>query len=134
MENAIHMLPVTGLYAALFAIMLCLLSLRVIQFRRLGRVSLGDGDDVRLARAIRGQANFVEYAPIGLILLAAAELNGMPGWLLHAYALALLAGRLMHAYAFSIVKESPIGRTGGMMVTFSALLAMAVATLFWVLA
>jgi uncharacterized membrane protein YecN with MAPEG domain len=61
------------LYAGLLALWLVVLSLRVIQARRAARVSLGDGGNRALQRAIRGQANFAEYVPIALLLLLILE-------------------------------------------------------------
>ena len=62
---------VTPLYAALLALWFVVLSLHVIRCRREARVSLGDGGNGRLQRAIRAQANFAEYVPLALVLLPA---------------------------------------------------------------
>ena len=61
---------VTPLYVALLALWLLVLSARVIRERQAARVSLGDGGNRRLQRAIRGHANFVEYVPLALLMLA----------------------------------------------------------------
>ncbi|MGZ9080482.1 MAG: MAPEG family protein, partial [Burkholderiales bacterium] len=58
---------VTPLYAALLGLWLLVLSLRVVQQRRAARVSLGDGGNTALQRAIRAQGNFVEYVPLALL-------------------------------------------------------------------
>lgn len=63
-------LGITSVYAAAIALLLLALSWRVIEARRAGRVSLGDGGDRALLRRIRAQGNCAEYAPMGLILLA----------------------------------------------------------------
>ena len=74
------------------------------------------------------QANCAEYAPLGLILLLIAELQGAPHWLLHAMGAALLAGRLLHAYGVSQEPEPYIYRMTGMALTF-AMLTTGAATL-----
>ncbi|MEO0679422.1 MAG: MAPEG family protein, partial [Pseudomonadota bacterium] len=53
-----------------------------LQLRQGAGVSLGDGGDLRLQRRTRAQGNLVEYAPLFLILLALAEMQGAAGWLL----------------------------------------------------
>ena len=90
-------LPATSLYAGLLGLMLVLLSALVIRVRIRARVSLGDGGDDALVRAIRAQANFAEYTPMALVLIALAEIQGAPGWVIHLLGLTLLAGRVAHA-------------------------------------
>ena len=51
--------------------------------------------------AIRAQGNFVEYVPIGLILMAAVEAQGAPALAVHAVGAMLIGGRLMHAIGFT---------------------------------
>ena len=46
-------------------------------------------------------ANFAEYVPVALILLALAESMKIPSVVLHALGLMLVAGRTVHAYALS---------------------------------
>ncbi|MEJ6398405.1 MAPEG family protein [Yoonia sp. 208BN28-4] len=111
------MVTITSLYAAPLAVIFLALSFRVIAFRRGNRVSLGDADNPDLRQRVRGQANFVEYAPFGLILLALVELQGAPALALHALGLMLLVGRLLHAICFW---QHPMPfklRTWGMLLT-----------------
>ena len=63
-------MPITLFYGSLLGLFLIVLSARVIRQRQSARVSFGDGNDKRLGRRIRAQANFVEYVPITLILMA----------------------------------------------------------------
>lgn len=75
------MLPpfaVTPLYAALLGLLLLGLSLVVVRLRRKHRVPTGDGGHADLARAIRVQANFVEYVPLTLLLLFMLEMSRQP--------------------------------------------------------
>lgn len=110
-------MSITPIYASLIAIVFLVLSVRVIGFRRAHRVSLGDGGDAGMQRRIRGQANCAEYAPIGLILIGMAEIQGAGGLWLHLTGAMLLAGRIAHGYAFSCTVPSMSGRVGGMALT-----------------
>src|SRR6185503_10157130 len=96
---------VTPLYAALLAIWLVVLGLRVTHYRRLAKVSLGDGGNMALQRAIRGQANFAEYVPVALILLLILELSRFSLYLVHALGILLILARLLHGYALSFTPD-----------------------------
>lgn len=111
---------ITALYAALSALLLVVLSVRVIAVRRDLRVALGDGDDERLARRIRAHANFIEYTPLALLLILLNELLGGAGWLIHGLGVALLFGRSVHAW--SLAARSQRGRVVGMSCTFAVLI------------
>ena len=124
---------VTPLYAALCGLLLILLSQRVIRQRRRLKVVLGDDDEPRIRRAMRVQANFVEYAPIGLILLALAEMQGHGLWLLHGLGLLLLCGRLLHAFGVAREPEDLRFRVVGMTLTFAAIALGSLANLTGVL-
>ncbi len=115
---------ITPLYAAVAALMLISLSVRVIGMRRRRRVSIGDGEDEILARRIRAQGNFIEYVPMALVLLLLLELGGASAWLLHGLGIALLAGRLVHAW--SLAAHNGTGRIIGMGLTFGVLVVAAI--------
>ena len=115
------MLEITGLYAAALTALYLVLSARVIIFRRTNRVSLGDGSDDELLRRMRAHGNFSEYAPLGLVLLGIADLQGRPAGFLHLVGVMLLAGRLMHGFNFSFALKSMLLRTGGMALTLTSL-------------
>ena len=68
-------LPVSAVTVALLAVLLVVLSLRVIACRRRNRISVGDGGHEELLVMIRGQANLAEYGPIGVLLVLIAELQ-----------------------------------------------------------
>ncbi len=128
------MLKIVPIYAAFLAAMFVVLSIRVIALRRSKKLSLGFQDDVSLERRVRVQANFSEYVPLALLLLAFVELRGSPAWLLHAMGILLIAGRLSHAYGVSQTNESFIFRVTGMAVTFTVILITIIAILaqaFW---
>ena len=113
----------TALYAGLLAFIYIALAFRVIGLRRGRRIGIGDGGDRELARAIRVHANFAENAPLALLLIGMLELNGGPLALVHACGAALLVGRIGHAYGLSRSIGSSLGRVGGMVLTYLAMMA-----------
>jgi uncharacterized protein len=121
---------VTPLYAALLALWLLVLSARVIQQRRAAHVSLGDGGNRKLQRAIRGHANFIEYVPFALLMLAILELSRFSIYVLHTLGALLLCGRLLHGYAFAFMMEFRPGRSLGTAITFAVILVEAVLCLY----
>ena len=122
-------LSITPIYAALFALFFVALSLRVIRFRRSARISLGDGGDDELRRRTRVHANFAEYVPLTLVLMALAELQGQSGWSIHAIGALLAVGRLAHAYGVSQAPQIGKLRVLGMVTTITAMVTGAVANL-----
>jgi len=111
------MLSVTPAYAAILAILFLVLSFRVIGARREARVSIGDGGQSGLLRRQRVHANFAEYAPFCLLLIAMAEIQGAPALLVHALGAGLLAGRMLHAYGLAQQPETFTLRVAGMVLT-----------------
>lgn len=112
-------------YAALLAALFIFLSVRVTRLRRQERVAIGDGNNLRLRRAIRVHANFAEYVPIALILTMLIELQQFSPIVVHALCLTLIVGRLCHAYGVSQERENYRFRTAGMTLTFAAIGASA---------
>ncbi len=120
---------VTPLYAALLVLWYLVLSARVIQRRGTG-ISLGDGGDPGMLRIIRGHANFAEYVPLALLLMAILELSRFSIYVLHALGMTLLVARLLHGYALSFTTQFKFGRVGGATLTFGVLLVEAVLCLY----
>jgi hypothetical protein len=121
---------VTPLYAGLLALWLLVLALRVIHYRGVLRVYLSDGGNPVLVRAMRGQANFVEYVPIALLLMAILEMSRFSIYLLHTLGMTLLIGRLLHGFAFAFTAEFKFGRYWGAVLTFLVLGIEAVLCLY----
>lgn len=120
-------IPVTtSIYAALLTLLAIALILNVVARRRSQRVGLGDGGDATLNQRIRAHGNWVESAPVGILLLLLCELCGASALLLHGVGIALLVGRSIHAYGLSRSGGTSPGRMGGMLLTLAALLVMAV--------
>ena len=120
---------VTPLYAGLLTVLFILLGLRVIQIRQKG-IPLGDGGDPQMLRVIRGHANFAEYVPLALLLMAILELSRTSVYLLHALGIALIASRLLHGYALSYSQRFRFGRVWGTTLTFVVLVVEAVLCLW----
>lgn len=122
-------LMVTAFYTGILGLCYMYLSGLVIRARIKGNVSLGDGGNDELSRLIRAHSNFVEYVPICLIQLACLEINSSMSWLLHLCAIALLIGRLLHAYGLRHHAGANWQRFWGMVLTFTALIALSIANL-----
>jgi len=120
------MIPtIVPIYAAIFAVMLVALSLRVAMTRGEVRVPIGDGGNRMLLRRIRVQGNFTEYVPMALILFLFVELQGWPRWLVHGLCLVLLTARLLHAYGVAQEPEDIRLRATGMATTAILLVSAA---------
>ena len=120
------MLPtIVPIYAAIFAIMLVVLSLHVAKTRGDVRVAIGDGGNRTLLRRIRVQGNFTEYVPMALLVFMFVELQGWPRWLVHGLCLMLLAARLLHAYGVAQEPEDIRLRATGMATTAGLLVIAA---------
>jgi uncharacterized membrane protein YecN with MAPEG domain len=117
---------VTPLYAAVLVLWFTLLSLHVVRRRRQTRVSLGDGGNHVLQRAIRAHANFAEYVPLALILLLVLELSRFSIYLLHAIGATLVLARLLHGYALAYRTSFRFGLVWGAGLTLIVLLVEAV--------
>ncbi|MBW6524322.1 MAPEG family protein [Sphingomonas sp. RHCKR47] len=119
------LLPMTLTIAAACAVINIWLALRVSQRRIKGKVMIGDGGNAPLLAAVRAHANFVEYAPFVLILLAAIELaGGSTTWLWVAGAVFVVA-RVAHGLGMDRPAPNPL-RAGGIGGTWTVMAALAV--------
>ena len=125
------MLLITSIIAAILTIIFIKLSFAVIGLRRKNKVGLGSGGHEDLERAIRTQANFAEYIPLGVILIACLELNGAPWWLVAIPGVSLIIGRLIHAKGMNTPPPDFSKRVLGMKFTFFTLIALVVLNLGW---
>ena len=103
----------------------------VIQLRRKNKVGLGSGGHEDLERAIRAQANFAEYVPSGILLIACLELNGAPWWLVAIPGVTLVIGRLIHIEGINTPPPDFSKRVLGMKFTFNTLITLILANLGW---
>lgn len=117
------LLPVTLTIAAACAAINIWLALRIVPGRLKG-ISLGDGGDRAMLGRVRSHANFTEYAPFVLILMALIEFGGGSAtWLWVAGAVFVLA-RIAHPIGMDIDGTNPC-RAGGALMTWVVLAALA---------
>jgi uncharacterized protein len=113
-------LHITLLFAGLCALLQCLLTALVIRQRITAGVNLLDGGDEPLLRRIRAHGNFVETAPMALLLLALLELRGLGAAWLWGIGICLVLGRLFHL-AGILNKQAMWSRLVGMVLTLCVL-------------
>ncbi|MEH3045821.1 MAPEG family protein [Sphingomonas adhaesiva] len=118
------LLPITLTIAAACAAINLWLALRVVPGRVRGKVLLGDGGSEALLAVQRAHANFTEYAPFVLILLALIELaGGSPTWLWVA-GVAFVLARVAHGLGMTRPAPNPL-RAGGALLTWVVLALLA---------
>ncbi|OZB12646.1 MAG: glutathione metabolism protein [Marinobacter sp. 34-60-7] len=123
--------PVTAVFAAVIGLLLLVLSAHVVKYRLKFRKDLGVTDDRDFEVAVRAHANLVEYAPLGLIMLAIAELNGVSSQLIYWTGMALVLGRILHAFGMINGRGGPHkARMIGIVLTWFSILVAAL-LLFW---
>ena len=116
--------PITGLYAGIQALIAFGLTLPIGPLRLKHNVSILDGGHPDLALAIRRHANWTEFVPFALLLIALLELNGASATTLHALGGGLVVARIAHP--FGLNSKSPrnplrgIGALGTLLVTLAA--------------
>ena len=116
-------------YTLMFAVALAFvniwLAVRVSLVRMKGNVSIGDGGNMLLATRMRAHANFIEYVPMALILMALVELRVGPERLLFWLGLALVLARLLHAFGMERPAPNPL-RAAGIVLTLAVTSALAI--------
>ena len=118
---------ITLLVASLHVLLYLYLSLRVILYRKAHRIGVGTGGDEAMTRRVRVHANFAEYVPLALLLLALLELSGTAAVVLWTCGVLLLLARVVHAIGLGGSAGYSAGRFGGTLLTFAVLLVMALA-------
>ena len=122
----------TAIFAALLAIEFILLSGWVIMGRLDKNALFGDANDSEFAKRIRTQANFAEYVPFAVLLIALLEARGGSHGLVITLLVILLIARLIHPIGMFAPANSPrqFGcRGGGIIATFVVTLIAAIALL-----
>jgi len=105
--------------AAVLGLIFVGLSIMTIAERRKASVSLGAGDSDRLLRRIRAHANFAEYVPLALILIAGVAITEAPLWFVNTSCTGLVAGRVLHATG--ILRSDERLRIAGMAATLTVI-------------
>lgn len=120
-----------ALWVGLHMILLLALSVLVVRQRRKHRVTLGDGGVPALAQASRAFGNATEYVPSAMVAVAVLAMVGAPTVLIHVIGFVLLVGRVLHAVALSRSGGASALRAIGVLATWLAFIAAAVALLFY---
>jgi uncharacterized membrane protein YecN with MAPEG domain len=115
-------LPVTALYAALLGLLFGVLTLLVVKGRIGSGVMLGTGEDRRLYRAVRAHANFAEFVPLALLLMALNEGLRVSSFLLHGLGIVLVLARVLHAIGLSREPDLRAGRGPGAVLTLAVII------------
>lgn len=128
MPNAL-IVPISLTIAGAAALINIWLALRVSHLRRRHHVLIGHEGNQAVEARMRAHANFVEYTPFFLILLALIELaRGSETWL-WAAAILFILSRLAHAFGMDRPAPNAL-RMGGAAVTWLVLLGLAAYALY----
>lgn len=120
-------------YFTAFGLLAVLHAVRIIRLRIRLRISIGDGNNPELQRMIRVFGNFIEYVPLGLIMLIGLEIAQAPTWYIHFCGMTLLLGRLLHAVGLSHPGPAGRARVAGMVLTFTSLFVGSCGVTLWTL-
>ena len=88
---------ITALYAGLLGVLAFGVALPAGKLRGQLGVSVGDGGNPALLCAMRRHANFAEWVPLALLLIALLELDGAPKTAIHVLGAILVVSRVSHA-------------------------------------
>lgn len=99
--SGVTLLSVTPYYAALLGLFFIAITMRVGFYRLETKIFIGDGGSDEMVRRMRSQANFVETAPLALILVIVMELSGAASVWIHGLGGLLLFGRISHFLGLS---------------------------------
>ena len=128
-------IDITITYTITLIIFMLILAFRIIDLRKSPVTKFLHSDDREvdedtLHRAVRAHGNLIEYAPLFLILMLIAELNGLSSLYLHISGGIFTAGRFMHGIVFSFMKPNLILRVGGMILTFTGFIVLITSTVY----
>ncbi|MDO6427872.1 MULTISPECIES: MAPEG family protein [Thalassotalea] len=119
-------ISITGFYLALLALLYIGFAIRIIKLRYKYKTGIGDGGHDELAQAVRVHGNFAEYAPLAMLMLACAEINGSSQLLIHGVGAAFFIGRILHGIGITQTQGPSKGRQAGMLISFATLLVLAI--------
>lgn len=117
-------LPISLTIAAAAAVINLWLALRIVPTRMRDKGGLPEADAARLTTNMRAHANFAEYAPFILILMALIELAGGSPTGLWIAGTVFVAARVAHGIGMTRPSPNPF-RGGGAFVTWAILAALA---------
>ncbi len=128
-------MPHASLYLALNAILLVVLSYRVMKLRRGLKIALGEGpsEDWRFRQARAAHQNSLENGVLSLFLLFALEALGLWPILIHLLGLVFFGGRIAYVHGLTHSPYGSRGRVIGMVTAWGVQLVSAVLLLILVL-
>jgi uncharacterized membrane protein YecN with MAPEG domain len=110
-----------GIYTALNALIMLVLSILVVRARVTTRTNIGDGGKPEMAGPLRAHGNNSEYVPMALLLIwALASPLGGSIWMIHGVGLPLTLGRILHAVGLTGSTGPTPLRLAGMVLTWLA--------------
>ncbi len=109
------LVPISLMFASLFALFALVLSFRAGSYRGKAGVSVlfGEPQNMQLAERVRVHQNFLEYVPMILIVMALVEVNGGSATFLYSIGGLLLVTRVAHAMGLKHDDMSHVGRLIG---------------------
>jgi len=118
------MIEITPIYAVPMALLMFLLWLNVVKRRGVADVSIGHGDDKPLHVKIRQHGNFIEFAPMVLLMMLLAELRDGNATTLHVAGGFLVLSRTLHPFGLHYDRAMHVarivGNTGSLIALFAA--------------
>jgi len=120
------MLPVSLTFAGALALVALWLAYRVSRVRMSDKVMVGDGGKPLLLARMRAHANFVEYTPFVLILMALIEMAGGGAWWLRGVGVVYVIARVLHAFGMDRQTLPNPLRAIGALATWAVLLGLAI--------
>jgi len=114
---------VSLLFAAAFGLLNLWLAARAVLVRVKGGAMLGDEGQPLMRARMRAHANFTEYVPLALILMALIEMNGGRGTALWVIGSLLVVGRLLHPFGLERPGSNPL-RGAGIFLTLGCTAAL----------
>lgn len=120
-------IPITLMYASVFALFALFLSFRAGSYRGKTGYSIlyGEPRNMELAQRVRAQQNFLEYVPFVMILMGLLEANGANSMFLFVVGDVLFIGRVAHAIGLKHDNIAHKGRVIGMLGTMLPTVACA---------
>lgn len=124
-------LEIAAIYIGINILILVVLAALAIRARFTHKIVLGDGGLDPMQRAVRAHGNAAETIPAGLVgLLTLALLDAAtPLWLLHLSGACLTLGRISHGIGLHLGARN-LGRMLGMLLTFIALISIALGVIY----
>lgn len=117
-------ISITLTIAAAAALLNIWLMMRVGKVRLAEKISVGDGGNENVIRRMRAHSNFIESAPIVLILIAAIELSIGTNLVLWIVSALYVLGRIAHGFGMDGGSFEK-GRVLGTIITMLTMLGLA---------